>query len=109
MTPHGVLIESVFEGIGEYYSKELGVKIARNGRLNAERGQFNGGKPPLGYKLEVQDFGNYKKKVLVIDENTAPIVKKIFEMRATRTDIKIEETESSTKTLCNTYSKIRNT
>lgn len=39
--PAGALIESVFEGIGEYYSKELSVKISRNGRLNAERGQFN--------------------------------------------------------------------
>ena len=89
MTLHGVLIESVFEGIGEYYSKELGVKIARNGRLNAERGQFNRAEPHLyGYTLETQDFGNYKKKVLVIDENTAPIVKKIFEMRANDVPVK---------------------
>lgn len=88
MTLHGVLIESIFEGIGEYYSKELAVKISRNGRLNAERGQFNGGTPPLGYKLEVQDFGNYKKKILVADENTAPIVKKIFEMRANDVPVK---------------------
>lgn len=68
--------------------KELGLKISRNGKLNAERGQFNGGKPPLGYKLEIQDFGNYKKKVLVIDEETAPIVKKIFEMRANDVPVK---------------------
>lgn len=73
---------------GEYYSRELGVKISRNGRLNAEKGQFNGGKPPLGYKLEVQDFGNYKKKILVVDENTAPIVKKVFEMRANDVPVK---------------------
>lgn len=58
------------------------------GRLNAEKGQFNGGKPPLGYKLEIQDFGNYKKKKLVIDEETAPIVKKVFEMRANDVPVK---------------------
>lgn len=75
-------------GLGEYYSRELGVKISRNGKLNAERGQFNGGKPPLGYKLEIQDFGTYKKKKLVIDEETAPIVKKIFEMRANDVPVK---------------------
>lgn len=45
--PAGVLLETVIEGIGEYYSKELAVKIHRNGRLNAERGQFTGGTPPL--------------------------------------------------------------
>lgn len=78
----------IFEGIGEYYSKELTVKISRNGRLNAERGQFNGGKPSLGYKLEIQDFGNYKKKILAVDETTAPIVKKIFEMRANDVPVK---------------------
>ena len=75
-------------GLGEYYSRELGVKISRNGKLNAERGQFNGGKPALGYKLEIEDFGTYKKKKLVIDEETAPIVKKIFEMRAADISVK---------------------
>ena len=88
MTLHGALLESVFEGVGEYFSRELSVKISRNGRLNAERGQFNGGKPPLGYKLEIQDFGTYKKKKLVIDEETAPIVKKVFEMRANDIPVK---------------------
>lgn len=78
----GILIESVLEGMAEYYSAELSQKVNRNMLLNAEKGQFNGGKPPLGYKLEVQDFGNYKKKKLVIDESTAPIVQAIFKMRA---------------------------
>lgn len=78
----GILIESVLEGMAEYYSVELSQKVNRNMLLNAEKGQFNGGTPPLGYKLEIQDFGTYKKKKLVIDEETAPIVKKIFEMRA---------------------------
>lgn len=78
----GILVESVLEGMAEYYSAELSQKVNRNMLLNAEKGQFNGGKPPLGYKLEIKDFGTYKKKKLVIDEETAPIVKKIFEMRA---------------------------
>ncbi len=82
MTLLGILVESVLEGMAEYYSAELSQKVNRNMLLNAERGQFNGGKPPLGYKLEIQDFGNYKKKKLVIDENTAPIVQAIFKMRA---------------------------
>lgn len=43
---------------------------------------------PCGYKLETQDFGTYKKKVLVEDEETAPIVRKIFEMRANDTPVK---------------------
>lgn len=82
MTLLGILVESVLEGMAEYYSVELSQKVNRNMLLNAEKGQFNGGVPPLGYKLEIQDFGTYKKKKLVIDESTVDIVKKIFEMRA---------------------------
>lgn len=74
--------------MGNITQESSGVKISRNGRLNAEKGQFNGGKPPLGYKLEIEDFGSYKKKKLVIDEETAPIVKKIFEMRAADISVK---------------------
>jgi len=47
----GVLVESVLEGMAEYYSKELGQKVDRGMSLNAERGYFNGGFYPLGYKV----------------------------------------------------------
>ena len=88
MTLLGIVMEGVLESMAEYYSVELAQKVNRNMCLNAEKGQFNGGKPALGYKLEIQDFGDYKKKVLVIDENTAPIVKKVFEMRANDVPVK---------------------
>lgn len=82
MTLLGILIESVLEGMAEYYSAELSQKVNRNMLLNAERGLHNGGFVPLGYQLAEQDFGTYKKKKLVINENTAPIVQAIFKMRA---------------------------
>lgn len=85
MTLLGILVESMLEGMAEYYSVELSQKVNRNMLLNAEKGQFNGGTPPLGYKLEIQDFGTYKKKKLVIDEETAPIVQKIFKMKSVDT------------------------
>lgn len=78
----------MLESMAEYYSVELAQKVNRNMLLNAEKGQFNGGKPALGYKLEIEDFGTYKKKKLVIDEETAPIVKKVFEMRANDVPVK---------------------
>ena len=52
----GILMESVLEGMAEYYSAELGQKVNRNMRLNAEKGYFNGGFYPLGYKVETIDF-----------------------------------------------------
>ena len=44
----GIIIESVLEGMAEYYSAELSQKVKRNLKLNAEKGLFNGGYPPFG-------------------------------------------------------------
>ena len=52
----GILMESVLEGMAEYYSAELGQKVNRNMKMNAENGFFNGGYAPLGYTVEVLDF-----------------------------------------------------
>jgi len=83
----GVVMEGIFETFAEYYSVELSQKVKRNLKLNAEKGYFNGGYAPFGYKVETVDLGKYKKKKLVIDENTAPVVKEIYEMRANGTNI----------------------
>ena len=85
--PSGILVESVLEGMAEYYSAELGQKVNRNMRLNAEKGYFNGGFAPLGYKVVTINLGNYKKKKLEIDPLTSKIVKEIFELRAEETKI----------------------
>lgn len=37
----GILMESVLEGMAEYYSQELAQKVNRNMRLNAMKGYFN--------------------------------------------------------------------
>ena len=77
----GIIMESVLEGMAEYYSAELSQKVKRNLELNAEKGWFNGGYAPFGYKVEEVKFKNYTKKKLVIDPKTAPVVKEIYEMR----------------------------
>ena len=73
--------------MAEYYSAELAQKVNRNMRLNAEKGYFNGGFAPLGYKVVTIDLGTYKKKRLEVDPVTAKIVKEIFELRAEETKI----------------------
>ena len=85
----GILMESVLEGMAEYFSVELGQKVRRGMKLNANNCYYNGGTVPLGYKLEIVNddkFNNNIKKAVkkkfVIDEDKAPIVKKIFEMYA---------------------------
>ena len=85
--PSSILVESVLDGMAEYYSAELGQKVNRNMKLNAEKGYFNGGFAPLGYKVVTINLGTYEKKRLEIDPVTAKIVKEIFELRADETKI----------------------
>lgn len=69
----GILMESVLEGMAEYYSAELAQKVKRGMRLNAEKCLYTGGGVLLGYKVNPD-------KTFSIDENTAYYVRKIFEM-----------------------------
>lgn len=69
----GVLMESVLEGMAEYYSVELSQKVKRGMKINAEKCQHNGGIPALGYKVD-------ENKKYIIDEEQAEIVRKIFNM-----------------------------
>ena len=68
----GVLMESVLEGMAEYYSKELSQKVKRGLKINASKCLFTGGSLPFGYKIVDKKFE--------IDETKAFIVKKIFEL-----------------------------
>ena len=71
----GVLMESVLEGMAEYYSVELSQKVRRGMSINAQKCLCNGSTPPLGFKIG-------KDKKYEIDNSTAPIIQKIFDMYA---------------------------
>ncbi len=73
--PEGIILESMLEGMAEYYSAELSEKIHRGQKENALKCRNNGGCIPLGYKLG-QD------KRLEIDPVTAPVVREIFQRYA---------------------------
>ncbi len=62
--------------MAEYYSAELSQKVKRGIAMSATKCKFFGGTVALGYKID-------SEKNYVIDEETAPIVKKMFEMLAT--------------------------
>jgi DNA invertase Pin-like site-specific DNA recombinase len=67
----GILLESMLEGMAEYYSAELSEKVKRGLKENALKAKVNGGQVPFGY------FINAEQK-LEIDEKYAPIVEEIF-------------------------------
>ncbi len=70
-SPEGIILESMLEGMAEYYSADLSVKISRGLKENALKCKYNGGTMPLGYMK-----GDEQK--LVINPATAPIVQEIF-------------------------------
>lgn len=69
--PEGIILESMLEGMAEYYSAELAVKIRRGQTDNAMKCKNNGGSIPLGFYVGTDG-------VLTIREDTAPIVREIF-------------------------------
>lgn len=69
--PEGVILESLLEGLAEYYSAELSQKVKRGMRESAQKGLSTGGCIPLGYKSE--------NKKIVADPVTAPLVQEIFQ------------------------------
>ena len=73
--PEGIILESVLEGMAEYYSANLSQNVLRGMHQKAEQGKYMGGTIPLGYKIDADK--NY-----MIDENTACVVKRIYEMYA---------------------------
>ena len=72
--PEGIILESVLEGMAEYYSLELAQKIRRGQRESMEKGTYMGGNVPLGYKIVDRKY--------TIDPETAPIAQEIFQRYA---------------------------
>ena len=73
--PESVILESVLEGMAEYYSLQLSQNIRRGNRENAKKCRFTGGRVPLGYQLDADHY-------FVVDPNTAPLVRRIYSMYA---------------------------
>ena len=77
----GILMESVLEGMAEYYSAELSQKIKRGLDLNADKGYVTGNSGGLGYKsVRIDPTDEKSKKKHIIDEEAAKIVRRIFRM-----------------------------
>ena len=70
-SPEAAIIESLVDAMSEMYSRQLSANVKRGSRHNAERALSNGHKI-YGYGTDD------KTKRYVIDQDTAPIVRKIF-------------------------------
>lgn len=62
--------------VNEMYARDIAVKVKASKKAKWEQGSYTGGVPPYGYRAEW--IGD--KKRLFIEEPTADIVRKIFEL-----------------------------
>ena len=70
-TPEGIILESLLEGMNQYYSAELSQKVRRGMRETRNKGLYQGGRLPYGYKLD--------GRRIVIDEKRADVVRYIYD------------------------------
>ena len=71
----GVLLETMLEGMAEYYSVELAEKVNRGMKENALKCKYNGGTLPIGYVID-------SDKHYQLDPITSPAVADAFQMYA---------------------------
>ena len=71
--PESIILESVLEGMNEYYIANLAREVQKGKNENAYECKFNGGTPPLGYDID-------SNKKYIINEDEAKIVKYIYEL-----------------------------
>ena len=74
-SPESIILESVLEGMAEYYSANLSREVMKGMKETALQCKHNGGIPPLGYDV-------LPDKTYCINEAEARIVRMIFEMYA---------------------------
>ena len=67
----GILLESMLEGMAEYYSADLAEKVVRGMTENALKCKYNGGTLPIGYTIGSEQY-------FQIDPLTAPFVLEAF-------------------------------
>ncbi len=73
-SPESIMMESVLEGMAQYYSANLSREVMKGMKENAFKCKHNGGIAPLGYDVNPNDL------TYVINNHEAEIVQKIFTM-----------------------------
>ncbi len=81
----GRLLEGIIESVDEFYSENLAEEVRRGMREAASRGFWVASRTPYGYNRVMVQDGAKKRPTLEIDPDTAPVVKRIFDMAESAT------------------------
>lgn len=71
-SPESIILESVLEGMAEYYSANLAREVMKGLKENALHCKHTGGKPPFGYDVVNKEY--------VINESEASAIRQIYNM-----------------------------
>ena len=74
-SPESIILESVLEGMSEYYSRNLAREVQKGKKETAYKCSHNGGVPPIGY--QVDGSGKYH-----VDPIESKWIIKAYEMKA---------------------------
>lgn len=72
-SPESLILESVIEGMAQYYSANLAREVMKGMRETAYQCRHTGGIAPLGYDVDVD-------KKYIMNESEAKVVREIFDM-----------------------------
>ena len=72
-SPESIILESMLEGMAEYYSRNLAREVMKGMKETAHQCKHTGGLPPLGYDVDPDT------KLYLINEMEAAAVKLIFQ------------------------------
>jgi site-specific DNA recombinase len=73
-SPESAMLESVLEGMNQYYSKNLAREVMKGMKENAYQCKHTGGLPPIGYAVDPET------KKYIINEKEKGIVQIVFSM-----------------------------
>ncbi|QNK57437.1 recombinase family protein [Paenibacillus sp. PAMC21692] len=73
-SPESVILESLLEGMAEYYSKNLAREVMKGMKETAHQCKHTGGLPPIGYAVDPVT------KKYIINEHERDIIETIFPM-----------------------------
>jgi DNA invertase Pin-like site-specific DNA recombinase len=83
--PSGQMFRKLLNVFDEHQSRENAKHVHRAMCENARQGFWNGSRPPYGYRTKIAERRGAKdKKVLIVDEEEASVVREIFALAAGR-------------------------
>tara|TARA_R100000406_G_scaffold78328_2_gene59155 strand:- start:1811 stop:3415 length:1605 start_codon:yes stop_codon:yes gene_type:complete len=78
--PDAVLLESIYEGMAESFSRKLSRETVRGSVQSAKLGFYTGGRAPYGYNINKVNYNGKIKSKLVVCSRESETVKMVYKL-----------------------------